>query len=147
MTAADRPGGRGDALPLAQHARVADAMRHGLVQCSADDSLRDAARAMATAHVHMLVVTSPQDRSVVGTLTDMSLLEGLLDDEAATQALADWIEPDAQSVSSDASLYEAARRMRDLGIAHLLVCDAHSGQPVGVLSTLDVAGILAGSEG
>ncbi len=138
---------RGDASRLAKHARVADAMRHGLVQCSAEESLRDAARAMAAAHVHMVVVTSPQDGSVAGALTDMALLEGLLEADAAAQALAGWIEREPQSVSSDASLYEAAERMRSNGVSHLLVRDAHSGQPVGVLSTLDVAGILAGTGG
>jgi hypothetical protein len=36
--------------------------------------------------------------------------------------------------------------MRERGIAHLLVRDAQSGRPSGMLSTLDVAGILAWGE-
>jgi hypothetical protein len=34
--------------------------------------------------------------------------------------------------------------MRDRGVSHLLVRDARSGRLTGMLSTLDVAGILAG---
>lgn len=40
----------------------------------------------------------------------------------------------------------AAELMRERGIAHLLVRDPESGRPTGMLSTLDVAGILAWDE-
>jgi hypothetical protein len=36
--------------------------------------------------------------------------------------------------------------MRDEGTSHLRVRDEQSGRPVGVLSTLDVAGVLAWGE-
>ena len=36
--------------------------------------------------------------------------------------------------------------MRESGVAHLLVRDERSGIPVGMLSTLDVAGVFAWGE-
>jgi len=132
--------------PRAEHARVADAMRHGILKCPADAPLRDAARTMCTEHVHMIVVTSPTDGSVVGSLSDMALLDALLDPGVAERPLGELAQRDVEMISSDAPLRQAATTMRDRGVAHVLVRDAHNGHPVGVLSTLDVAGILAWGE-
>jgi len=121
-------------------------MRHGLLKCPGDATPRDAARMMCTKHVHMVAVTDPVDGSVVGALTDVGLLDALLDDAVAARPLAECISGNVQTVSSDAPLLEAARLMRDSGTAHVLVRDAHNGHLVGVLSTLDVAGLLAWGE-
>ena len=43
-------------MPSFQHARVADAMRPGLISCPPDSSMRDVARIMSTNHVHAVVV-------------------------------------------------------------------------------------------
>lgn len=42
------------------------------------------------------------------------------------------------------SLRRAAQMMAEHGVTHLVVLDAASGYPVGVLSTLDVAAAYAG---
>jgi CBS domain-containing protein len=42
------------------------------------------------------------------------------------------------------SVYEAARLMSEFGVEHVIVVDPISNRPVGVLSTLDVARVLAG---
>ena len=132
--------------PRAEHARVIDAMRHGVLKCAADASLRDAARTMwRTEHVHMVVVTSPVDGSVLGALSDMALLDGLLEQAVAERPLGELVDTNVQMVSSDAPLREAATAMRDRGVSHVIVRDAHNGHPVGVLSTLDVAGIPPGA--
>ena len=44
-------------------------------------------------------------------------------------------------------LSEAARRMADHDATHAVVVDDHTRRPVGVLSTLDVAGILGWGRG
>lgn len=132
--------------PRPEHARVADAMRHGILSCSADASLRDAARTMCSQHVHMIVVTDPADGAPLGVLSDSALLAALLEKGAAHPSLEDVIERGLDTVSSDEPLAVAAQLMRKRGTAHLIVRDNHSGRPVGVLSTLDVAGILAWGE-
>jgi CBS domain-containing protein len=133
-------------MPRPEHARVADAMRHGLVKCGADSTLRDAARTMSSKHVHMIAVSDPSDGTVTGTVSDMGLLEALLEDPGLHRSLGEIADPHTRAISSDESLLAAARAMRDLGTSHLLVRDAHNGHPIGVISTLDVAGILAWGE-
>jgi CBS domain-containing protein len=132
--------------PRPEHARVVDAMRRGILSCRADASLRDAARTMCSQHVHMIVVTNPSDGSPLGVLSDGALLGALLDRSAQDRPLEDVMDRGLDTVSSDESLTVAAELMRDRGTAHLIIRDAHSGRPVGVLSTLDVAGILAWGE-
>lgn len=132
--------------PRLQHARVSDAMRHGVFSCSADASLREGARTMALHHVHSVVVTDPTDGAVFGILTDSSLLNALLDAPDGDVPLRDLAERDVLAIGSDEPLLSAAERMRDQGLAHVLVRDARTGRPTGMLSTLDVAGLLAWGE-
>ncbi len=132
--------------PRWEQARVADAMRHGILSCSAASSLREAARTMSLHHVHTIVVTDPADDAPVGLLSDASLLSAMLQPGAADRVLADVADPNIDTISSDELLTVAAGLMRDHATAHLVVRDPHSGRPNGMLSTLDLAGILAWGE-
>jgi CBS domain-containing protein len=132
--------------PRFEHARVSDAMRHGILSCRADVPLRDAARTMSLHHVHTIVVTDPSDDSPVGILSDSALVAALLDPGAESRPLEQVVDRGLDTISSDEPLAAAARLMRDRGTAHLAVGDPHSGRPIGMLSSLDVAGILAWGE-
>lgn len=131
--------------PRLEHARVADAMRHGVLSCSADASLRDAARTMSLHHVHTILVNN-DDGSPYGILSDSVLLSALLDSNGGERELREVADRDIGTISSSEPLVAAAELMRDRGIAHLMVRDAQSGRPTGMLSTLDVAGIFAWGE-
>ncbi|HEY7951730.1 MAG TPA: CBS domain-containing protein [Solirubrobacteraceae bacterium] len=131
--------------PRLENALVADAMRHGILSCSADAFLRDAARTMSLRHVHTILVTD-EDGSPYGILSDNILLGALLDSNGGERALREVADRDISTISSSEPLLAAAELMRDRGVAHLLVRDAQSGRPTGMLSTLDVAGILAWGE-
>ncbi len=146
MTTRTTPTDGSYLIPRVAHARVADAMRHGLLTCPADVPVRDAARIMCTEHVHMLVATSSHDGSLVGVLTDRRLLEVLLGRAGDDATLGEVADPTLETISSDAPLLQAAERMRALGVAHLLVQETGSNRLAGVLSTLDVAGVLAWGE-
>jgi CBS domain-containing protein len=130
--------------PRLKHARVADAMRHGILSCSADASLRDAARTMSSHHVHTIMVTDPADGSPWEILSDSALLNALLDFDGDERLLREVADRDLSTISSSEPLAAAAELMRDRGIAHLVVRDAQSGRPTGMLSTLDVAGTRLG---
>src|SRR5450759_40089 len=132
--------------PRFEHARVADAMRHGVLTCPADASLRDAARTMATHHVHATVVTDPTDGSPVGILSDSALIDALLRPGAENRPLEEVMERPLEMISSDEPLIVAVEPMRQHATGHLIVRDAQSGRPIGMLSTLDLAGILAWGE-
>lgn len=132
--------------PSLEHALVADAMRHGILTCFPDTSPRAAARTMALHHIHTIVVSDPDDGGLVGVVSDRDLLAVLEDGAGGGRELADIARHDFLTVSSDARLADAAAAMRQRGTAHALVIDAHSGRPSGMLSTLDVLGVLAWGE-
>jgi CBS domain-containing protein len=132
--------------PRLENATVADAMRHGIFSCPAGTSLREAARSMSMHHVHAIAVSDPSDGSLVGILADGALLRALLDSGAEERELGELADRDLTTISSSEPLIAAAEMMHDRGIAHLVVRDAQSGRPSGMLSILDVAGILAWGE-
>jgi CBS domain-containing protein len=132
--------------PRLEHARVADAMRHGVLSCPTDAPLRSAAHTMALHHVHAIVVTDPATGMMWGILSDKALLNALLDADGGELLVRDVADRDARTISSSEPLGAAVELMRKRDVAHLVVRDDHSGQPTGMLSTLDVAGILAWGE-
>ena len=140
------PGTGSYLIPRLEHARVSDAMRHGILSCAGNAAVRDAARTMTAHHVHTIVITDPSDASVSGMLTDRALLDALLEPDGGERALMEVAQHNVPTIASDESLATAAQLMRERDIAHLVVLDEHSGQPAGMLSTLDLAGILAWGE-
>jgi CBS domain-containing protein len=133
-------------VPRFEHARVADAMRHGILSCAPDAPLREVARTMALNHVHTIVLTSPDDGGLLGIIAAHELLMALLDAAGAEPTAAAVAERSVETISSDETLVNAAASMRRRGVGHLVVVDAHSGSPTGMLSALDIAGILAWGE-
>ena len=132
--------------PRFDNARVSDAMRLGIFTCVAGSSLKQAARSMSLHHIHTVVVTDTADGTPIGILSDAALVAALLDDPDDERTLAEVADRDLGKISSGATLRAAADLMRERGVAHPLVCDEESGIPTGMLSTLDVAGILAWGE-
>ena len=126
-----------------EHVLVADAMRRRLIAVRADEPLHAVARLMAAERVHAVLV-DPQVRPArVVTATDVARRAADADAVTAGEAAG----PPAATVSADRSLAEAAALMGDREIAHLVVLDPASGQAVGMLSTLDVATVLAWGTG
>jgi CBS domain-containing protein len=143
MTRVEVATGRGSFVtPSFEHALVGDAMRHGVISCEPDASLRSVARIMSSYHVHAVVVTLESDVWGIVSAVDVLQLAGS-DGERLTAG--DIAATEFVAVSPDMPLPEAARIMREHEVAHLIVT-APSGAPVGVLSTLDIAGTLAWGE-
>lgn len=136
--------------PSLEHATVADAMHPGIVSCDPDLPLTEVARTMASNHVHCLAVmgishTEPE-QLVWGIITDLDLVAAGLTSgyEATARSLA---RHPVVSVDTTTPLREACQMMVDQRIAHLVVRDNSRLMPVGILSSIDVAGILAWGEG
>jgi CBS domain-containing protein len=102
---------------------------------------------MSLHHVHTIVVTDPVDGSLLGVLSDGALLDSLLAGGGSERLLGEVAEREPSTISSDERLLSAAELMRERRIAHLVVRDSQTGRPSGMLSTLDLAGILAWGEG
>jgi CBS domain-containing protein len=127
--------------PSFESAQVGDAMHPGVVSCAGDTSLRTVARIMAERHIHSVVVGDlGGGGSDWAVITDVDLLgaaEGDLDALTAGGAAG----TELPTVGPAETLRRAAQLMAEHGVSHLIVVDA--GRAVGVVSTLDVAGIIA----
>jgi CBS domain-containing protein len=129
--------------PSIEHATVRDAMRPEVLTCPPEASLREIARTMATEHVHSVVVsgggTEGRDWGIV---TDMDLVRAARED--VDERTASWAAAsEFLSVSPDEALERALQMMVEHDVTHLVVVDPATDRAVGVLSTLDVAGLLA----
>lgn len=137
-------------MPSLEHATVADAMHPGILSCDPDATLTDAARVMATHHVHCLAVIGISHQgpefAVWGILSDLDLLRAALGDRADTCA-GTLAQEQVFSVTPATPLREAGELMLTHGVSHLVVVEAESERPVGILSTLDIAGVLGWGEG
>jgi CBS domain-containing protein len=121
-----------------EHATVGDSMRQEVIYCLPEVPLRTVAQIMTRDRIHCVVVGTEQGWGVV---TDHDLLQAAghgIDGVNAGDVLGEL-----PIVSVDQPLDEARRLLVEHEVSHALVVDARSGRPVGVLSTLDVASVLA----
>jgi CBS domain-containing protein len=139
-------------LPRLEHARVEDAMRPGVISVPSETPLRDVARMLSTRHIHCLVVTDSADLEAAttwGLISSFDLVLATVEggaesfEERAAGELAGATPPVV--IGSD-SLDRAVQLMVRHRAEHLLVAGAEDRRPVGLLSTLDIAGVLGWGE-
>jgi len=115
---------------------VSGFMRRELLECTPETSIGDAAARMRDAHCGSILVK--QGDVVVGIWTETDALNGswlsLADLEQPVSA---FMSSPVKTVPDTASLGEAARRLRQEGVHHLLVVAA-DGRQVGMISQTDV---------
>jgi CBS domain-containing protein len=125
---------------------VAEAMTPAVVHCRPDASLRDVAQLMTTRGIHAVyvfddVVDEDEPPALWGLVTDLDLVAAwpVLDERSAGGTAVTPL----VMVPSNEPLGRAAQLMAESGTAHLAVTDPLTGAPVGVLSTLDIARVIA----
>jgi CBS domain-containing protein len=123
-------------------ATVLDAMRLGVVSVAPDTPLREVARVMATYRIHSVVVSEIEGDRPWGIVSDLDITAAAGRDFDKTTARDIW-RSELVTIGADDDLHRAAKLMTEHGVTHLVVVQPHSGQPVGVLSTLDLAGVFA----
>ena len=133
-------------LPLRGYT-VLNALQMNLVECEANADVRSIARAMADNTIHCVVVRGIERRDRQGNrigwgiVSDVDLMAGLR--PGCVQATADELAASEVLVMEPSDTLEhAAQLMADHETTHVVVVDA--GEPVGILSTLDVARFAAG---
>ena len=137
-------------MPSLAHATVGDAMHPGIMTCEPDTPVTQVARMMATNHVHCIAVMGASqehgEARVWAIISDLDLVRAGVaagpEQTATTMPSGPLI-----SVNPATPLREAAELMLTHNSPHILVVDAANQRPIGMLSTLDVAGILAWGEG
>jgi CBS domain-containing protein len=130
--------------PTLSHVRVSDVMHTGILTTDPTTSLRVVAGLMAAQRVHAVAVADPgHSRRPFGfiTVTQITAAAAEAADETAGQAASSEI----VTVPSTSSVDDAARIMVEHSVDHLIVVDASSGHPCGVLSGLDIASAYADS--
>ena len=132
--------GLGALAPL----RVAGVMHWGVVSCPADASLDIVAALMSAERIHCVVVVLDSDAGTLwGVVSDLDLVAAASVRPLAEQRAGGTAMRPAVTIAPSASLDVAARLMTRTGVSHLVVVDAVERRPVGILSTLDLAGALA----
>ena len=125
--------------------RVGEAMNDGVLTCAREASLSEVARVMTEHSVHCIVVRndSGDGGPFWGVVSDLDLVAAAtvrdLDDQTAGGTAASPI----VMVTPMETLERAAQLMTEHGTAHLVVVDVGVLEPVGVISTLDIAAALA----
>jgi CBS domain-containing protein len=133
-------------------ATVADAMTVGVINCTPETPLSEVARIMARYRVHSVFVHSvfvydygdedDEAAELWGLVSDLDLVAaawaGVDERTAGDSAVAPLV-----TVRSDDRLEHAAQLMAESGVSHLAVMDETSERPVGVLSSLDIARVIA----
>ena len=125
------------------HVRVKDCMHHGVMTCGAQDSIRHVAGIMSNYRVHAVVVSARNGGRPLGIISDLDVASAAAADADCTAMEAAATAP--LGISSDDSLKRAAQLMSEHGVSHLIVLDSASGYPLGIVSTLDIAGAYADS--
>ena len=105
---------------------------------------------MSTHHVHCIVVRGAaedeaDESPVWGIISDFDLVRAGIRPDAPDTAAALARQP-VISVETTAALREAAELMMTKGTGHVVAVNPQTGHPVGILSTLDIAGVLAWGE-
>jgi CBS domain-containing protein len=133
--------------PSFDHARVGDAMRPRVLTCDPETLLVTVAQQMATEHVHAIVVlletVDPDgeiNRRPWAVVTDHDVMRSAA--VIAGRTAGDVATGEVLLTQPDERLPDVAQRMLEHGTSHAVVVEPRTGRPVGVLSTLDIAGIL-----
>jgi signal-transduction protein with cAMP-binding, CBS, and nucleotidyltransferase domain len=132
--------------PALERLLVVDAMHAGLISCRPEDPIRTVARLMATYRVHAVLVTSHGEDAEGGwgVVSDTALLraaeKGTVDEVTAGSVA----ETPVLTVATSDEFGEVAHLMVERDVSHVVAVESHSQQPLGVLSTLDIARALAG---
>lgn len=124
---------------------VREAMHPGIMACTPTATLAEVAHVMASCQVHSVSVVAAGAEgppSIAGLLSDVDLLRWATSGTTHLPAGAIASEP-AAWVGPDATVHEAAQAMADQGVTHLVVVDPGRHAPLGIISALDVAKVLA----
>jgi len=146
---ASMPSRRSYLMPSLRRAAVSDAMHPGILACKPDASLTEVAQTMATHHVHCVAVVGMSDDEppcgVWSVISDLDLVRAGIGD-GDRQSAREIAQQPLVTVEPSLPLREAGELMLAHGIRHLIVIEPGSQRPIGILSTADIAGVLAWGE-
>jgi CBS domain-containing protein len=117
---------------------VADVMHRGIIACPATAALTDVAAALVERRAHTVMVAGEGGWAFV---SDMDMVAGALRGEPAPTA-GEMASAGLAMVRFDATLELAASLVAGSRAGHVVAVDG-DGFPIGVVSTLDIVGVIA----
>jgi CBS domain-containing protein len=122
---------------------VGDVMHAGVVTCDLDEPLTSVARTMLQRRIHCVVVwhepATASDPQLWGVVSDLDLVKVAAIEDTGARTAGDSAATPALMVTPEETVRRAAQLMAEHDVAHLVVVDSETSNPVGVISTLDVA--------
>jgi CBS domain-containing protein len=130
---------------------VGEAMHAGIITVPAEATLRQVAGVLSRERVHAVVVDTDRDDDTAGAfwgvLTSLDLVAAAVVGDLEKQSASASAATAVVTVAPGDSLTRAAQLMAENAVTHLVVVDPDSGRPQGILSTIDVARVLARDDG
>jgi predicted transcriptional regulator len=123
--------------------RVRDIYHKGVILCKPDSPLQEVVRVMADTEIHAVMVTEREGQSPVGVVSHIDVIAHYGEDLTAIQAQ-DVMTSRVISISEDATVGEAAKKLLESNIHRLLVVNEEA-RPVGILSTTDIIREIRGT--
>jgi CBS domain-containing protein len=122
---------------------VGEIMHPGVLYCPPEAPLRWAAEMMARHRVHAVVVLGDDEEGGLwSVVSDTDILAALALRELDEHSAGGMARTPLVTISRSDSVARAAELMREHSVTHLLVIAGRE-HPVGVVSTLDLAGAVA----
>lgn len=129
--------------PPFEKAKVHDVMRMGVVTCRPQTPLRDVAGIMVGYQIHSVVVDDAQaSLHPWGIVTDLDIATAAKH-EIAGMTAGEVIRSKLVTVPADETLERAAELMSEHQVSHLMAVQPETGRPVGVISALGLAAVVA----
>lgn len=123
--------------------RVAEAMHRGVITCRPGTPLHTVARLLAAHRIHAVAVAPGADGQEWGLVSDLDLAAAAADGSLDGVAVGQIASTPGVFVRPDETIARAAQLMRDYETHHVVVLARCGDRPVGILSTLDVADVVA----
>jgi CBS domain-containing protein len=141
-------GMKTNTTPRLNAIRIVDVMTSGLISCPPETPLVRVAELMALEGVHAIYVfddgtVGEGGVGLWGLVADLDLVAAARGEIERLTARDASVTP-LVTARTDDTLDRAAQLLAENGVSHLAILDPRSGRPVGVLSTLDIAGVIGG---
>jgi CBS domain-containing protein len=129
--------------PRLSHVRVHEAMHQGIISVHPETTLRAVAKVMAKRRVHAIAIASvASGEAPWGIVSALEVVAAAAN--GAERTAGELAATEVLTISSGDRLDHAGQLMAEHELSHLIVTDPASGQPIGVLSTLDIVAAYGG---
>jgi predicted transcriptional regulator len=121
-------------------------MSPGVIAISGDVTIAACAATMSARRTHAVLVVDPSTRVAAGWVLHRDVLAHLREDPWTTRAM-DVVSQEAAYIDPSDTVEEAAERMVEDDVSHLLVGYGPDSVPEGVISSWDLVAYYAGHVG